>query len=95
MRINDKIKRKIAFYFSLGLFFISLPILLSYSLGYHIDYNNLKIYKTGIIYVNSRPSGAVVFINGRKCADQTPARIEELKPASYRIGVRKDGFYPW
>ncbi len=95
MARSDKIFRMIAFYSSVLLFFITLPILLSYSLGYKIDYHKLKIYKTGIIYLSSRPSGASVYVNGKLYKDLTPAQVEELKPASYKIEVKREGFYPW
>lgn len=95
MTRGDKILRFIAFYAAVLIFFITLPILLSYSLGYKIDYRNLKIYKTGIIYLSSNPSGASVYVNGRLYKDVTPAQIEELKPGTYKIEVRREGFYPW
>jgi len=95
MRISDKIKRAIAFYLSVSTFCVMLPIILSYALGYQIDYHNLKVYKTGILYINSHPSGAYIYINGRMHKDVTPAQVEELKPGTYRIDVRREGFYPW
>ena len=95
MKTGDKIRRAIAFYFSAALFCALLPIVLSYALGYQIDYRNLKIYKTGILYVESRPAGALIYLNGNKQADITPAQIEELKPGAYRVVVSREGFYPW
>jgi len=95
MKKSDRIKRMIAFYFCVMIFLITLPIALSYSLGYHIDYfPKFIIYKTGIIYLQSQPSGSV-YLNGRLYADATPAKMGELKPGTYRIEVRRDGFYPW
>jgi len=95
MRPIDKIGRAIAFYFSVALFCVLLPVILSYALGYQIDYHNFKIYKTGILYIASRPAGASIYLNGAMRQDLTPAQIEELKPGYYKIEVRKDGFYPW
>lgn len=95
MRRSDRIKRAIAFWASVGLFLILLPIVLSYALGYQIDYRAFKIYKTGIIYINSKPAGASIYLNGRLYRDVTPAQIEEMKPGAYRIEVRREGFYPW
>ena len=95
MHVNDRIKRAVVFYLSAALFVFLLPIVLSYSLGYKIDYAALKIYKTGMIYVKSNPSGASIYINGKIHRDIAPARIEELKPGAYIIEVRRDGFYPW
>ncbi len=95
MKNSDKLKRAVAFYLSVILFFVTLPILLSYSLGYRIDYKVLKVYKTGIIFINSKPSGASIYINDKLSDNLTPAQIEELKPGAYRVKVRREGFYPW
>jgi hypothetical protein len=95
MHISDKSMRSIAFFGAVILFFAMLPILLSYSLGYKIDYKNLKIYKTGIIFLNTRPAGASVYVNGRLIKDLTPAQVEELKPGRYKIIVKLEDFYPW
>lgn len=95
IHISDRVKRAVAFYFSVLLFFVSSPIVLSYSLGYSIDFRAFNIYKTGIVYIRSQPSGAGIYINGRILPDLTPARIENLKPGTYRVEVRREGFYPW
>jgi hypothetical protein len=92
---SDKLKRAIAFYTSVLLFFITLPILLSYSLGYRIDYEAFKLYKTGIIFVNSKPAGASIYINDKLFDTTTPAQVEELRPGIYKIRVKREGFYPW
>jgi len=95
MKNSDKIKRAIAFYFSVALYFILLPIILSYSLGYKINYRKFMIYKTGIIYINSAPAGAEIYVNGKKDDELTPTQIEELRPGIYKIEVKRDGFYSW
>jgi hypothetical protein len=87
--------RAIAFYTAVAAFCVLLPIVLLYALGYKVDYKNLKIYKTGIIHVSSNPAGASVYVNGRLHSELTPMRMEELKPGTYRIEVRREGFYPW
>jgi len=95
MRRRDRIKRAMAFYFSVLLFCVLLPVILSYALGYKVDYAHFKIYKTGILYISSRPSGASIYINGVMRQSLTPAQVEELKPGIYKVEVQKDGFYPW
>jgi hypothetical protein len=95
MNTIDKIIRWTAFFVSVAMFFTLLPIILSYSLGYNIDYRAFKIYKTGIIHLRSQPSGAVVYMNGELFGNLTPTRIEDLKPGNYNIEVRKEGYYPW
>lgn len=95
MKNTDKILRAIAFYTALSVFFTLLPIVLSYTLGYKIDFKGLKIYKTGIIYIASHPAGASVYINGKLHKELTPMKAEELKPGNYNIRVVRDGFCPW
>ena len=95
MNKSDTVIRYTAFYFSLALYLILLPIILSYSLGYHIDFHKFNIYKTGILSLQSTPSGASLYINGKLHADLTPVMIEELKPGNYSIEVKREGFYPW
>lgn len=95
MNKSDAVIRYIAFYFSVALYLVLLPIVLSYSLGYHIDFHKFKVYKTGILSLTSTPSGAMVYINGKLFPDLTPARIEELKPGTYTVEVKREGFYPW
>lgn len=92
---GDIVIRYTAFYISLAAYFVLLPIILSYSLGYHIDYHKLRIYKMGILSLRSAPSGASIYINGKVRQDITPARIEELKPGTYAVEVKREGFYPW
>ena len=95
MNKSDSVIRHIAFFFSLALYITLLPIILSYSLGYHIDFHNLVIYKTGILSLRSTPAGASIYINGKLYQDITPARIEELRPGTYSIEVRMEGLFPW
>lgn len=95
MNKSDAVIRNVAFFFSLFLYLTLLPIILSYSLGYHIDFHKFLIYKTGILSLRSTPSGASIYINGKLHSDITPARIEELRPGTYSIEVKRDGLFPW
>ena len=95
MSKSDTVIRSIAFFFSLALYLTLLPIILSYSLGYHIDFHKLIIYKTGILSLRSIPSGASIYINGKLMSDITPARIEELRPGTYSVEVKREGLFPW
>jgi RNA recognition motif-containing protein len=55
----------------------------------------MKVYKTGIIFLNSKPSGASIYVNGKLHNNVTPAQVEDLEPGAYKIRVKKEGFYPW
>jgi len=45
---------------------------------------------SGTLMLSSSPSGAAIFVNGRKVPDTTPAQLR-LAPGRYNIGVEKDG----
>ena len=89
----DKVVRWTALFLSVAAFLTLLPIVLSYSLGYNIDYREFKIYKTGIISLRSNPSGAVVYVDGKLFQDLTPARLEDLKPGRYMLYCNLPGHY--
>jgi len=87
--------RVILFYLSVILFFILVPFILLYSFGYKLDIDRLRIIKTGLIYVQSIPEGARVFLNGRHINKATPVSIEGLMPGEYKLSLELEDFYPW
>ncbi len=44
----------------------------------------------GTLMLSSEPSGAAIYVNGRKISDTTPAQLR-LAPGSYNISVEKNG----
>ena len=87
--------RAILFYLSVILFFILVPVVLLYSFGYKLDINNLKVIKTGLIYIRTIPEGAKVSINGRRINETTPVSMGELMPGAYRLSLELEKYYPW
>ena len=49
--------------------------------------------KPGSIRINSKPSGAVIYINNKNYGD-TPFNISNLKPGSYSVRLEKAGYDP-
>lgn len=49
--------------------------------------------KSGSIKISSRPSKAIVYINGKHYGD-TPVALSNLPPGSYAIRLEKDGYDP-
>ncbi|MEA3398666.1 MAG: PEGA domain-containing protein [Patescibacteria group bacterium] len=70
------------------------PILVFHTAGYRYNFKRNKLEKTGIIYINSEPRNASIYINNKYEA-KTPARFTYLLPDVYRIEVKKDGYYTW
>ncbi len=82
-----------------GLFFLLLaPIVLLRSYGYSID-KNLKISKTGGLYISSPLSGSEIFIKNKKEKEtnvlQSGLFSGNLGAGIYRVSVIKDGYWPW
>jgi len=87
--------RGLLFYLSLLLFFVGLPFILSFALGYKFNAHTLKFVKTGLIYIKTQPEGANIYLNGKLNPEKSPATIQELLPGIYRITLALAKYYPW
>ena len=87
--------RQVLFYLSLVVFFIGLPFILSFALGYIFDIRTLKFTKAGLIDLETQPQGAVVYLNKVLLKEKTPATIRELLPGTYNIALELENHYPW
>lgn len=61
--------------------------------GYRPDFRNGKLKGTGLLVVNSFPTGAQVYIND-KLTTATDDTLN-LPPEEYKVKILKDGFLPW
>ncbi|MFC1711772.1 PEGA domain-containing protein [Patescibacteria group bacterium] len=61
--------------------------------GYRLDFKDKKVTETGLLVVNSFPTGASVYIDD-KLTTATNDTLN-LPPKSYKIKVVKDGFISW
>ena len=80
-----------------ALFFVFIPVVLLYSIGYRLD-KGFTLKSTGGLYVFYPESGAKVYLND-KLTDQTShfgrgILIDNLQPISYQVQIRKDGYIP-
>ncbi|MBI2010277.1 MAG: PEGA domain-containing protein [Candidatus Chisholmbacteria bacterium] len=78
---------------SLGLIAGGTYIAIKFGQGYRPSLENRTIQGTGLLVVNSFPSAAQVFLNG-KLTTATDDTLN-LPPGDYEIEIRKDGFTPW
>ena len=53
--LNEQKIRGILFYLSVSIFFIGLPFILSYALGYKFNPRTLKFTQTGLISIKKTP----------------------------------------
>ncbi|MDP2927567.1 MAG: PEGA domain-containing protein [Candidatus Omnitrophota bacterium] len=87
--------RSFLFYLSVFLFFIGLPFILSFALGYKFNTHTLKFVKTGLIFVKTQPAGAKIYLNGKLIAERSPASMQELLPGAYKVTLELAQHYPW
>jgi len=81
----------------LVLFFTITPVLIFYSLGYRIDFNNFKITATGGIYIRAEQSGTEIIIdskiNKKTGFFSNSVFIQNLLPDKHNVLVKKDGYF--
>lgn len=93
--IINRTIRRIFFYTLVAIFFISAPILIMYSIGYRIDWNNRSIVETGVISIDAQPKDATVYLSGMKIDKKLPIRITNRIPGTYTLKIEKTGYKTW
>lgn len=64
------------------------------TLGYQIDFKNMKIYHAGVLSVSFTQLGNHVYVNGED-KGATVSYAENLLPGQYEIIAKKDGYKIW
>lgn len=67
--------------------------IIAYGRGYRFDFTNRALNSTGLVVVQSDPSGAQIFVN-KELKTATQATLT-LSPGWYDIVISKEGFQPW
>lgn len=94
-------KRKQIFllFFFIFLFIILAPFIILYSMGFVFDFSQKKFIQTGAFYIKVYPKKCKVYLNGKFIKRTDPflgtAVIKNLKPGSYLLEVKKEGFNSW
>ncbi len=104
-KIRDYIFILFIIFFVAGTGLVSL-----YASGYKISFGwppklNRLLIKTGMIAVDSSPSGATVYLNDEPQANfslnpwqkeylKTAAKVKNVLPGEYTLGLERDGYWP-
>ncbi|MDO8266018.1 MAG: PEGA domain-containing protein [Candidatus Saccharibacteria bacterium] len=62
--------------------------------GYSIDRNTGEVIQNGLIYVDSKPESAEVYLNGEKQKGRTDLRLV-IPEGFYDIQMKRDGYRDW
>lgn len=87
--------RGFLFYLSVAVFFLGLPPILSFALGYKFNPHTFKFTQTGIVSLKTQPEGASVYLDGKLLVEKTPVTINELLPGFYSLKLELQDYYPW
>jgi len=69
-------------------------ILISTALGYEIFTTKGQVIQNGLLFINSRPSNADIFVDGKKESSNTDAKLS-LPEGLYNISLKKPGYKEW
>lgn len=69
-------------------------LVILFSRGWRLDFQEKTVITTGILDMTSEPKGATVYINGEK-RGKTPTVIDSLSPGKYQLELRKDLYTNW
>lgn len=82
-------------YVFLGIAIAMATVILVYiTSGYDVDRNTGEVIQNGLVYVDSKPESAKIFVNGVEQGNQTDARLI-LPGGSYDIRLERDGYRTW
>lgn len=62
--------------------------------GRTVDPNTGEVVQTGVLSINSQPTGAAIYIDDR-LQSATNQSISFLKTGTYKVELRKPGYIPW
>lgn len=73
---------------------IAATVAIFWARGFKPNFRDGKIDRTGLIVVNSVPTGAEVYLDDR-LTSATDTNIAFLEPKTYKLRVEKDGYTTW
>jgi len=76
-------------------FFIISPIIVLYTNGYRYNFQKGKIEQVGVLFLDTIPADASLYLNNQKLANTRPLRLNNLHPNYYTVKAEKDGYMPW
>lgn len=92
--------RKIIFISFFVLFIVGTIFICAYSRGLIFNPKTFHFQKTGAIFIDTKPKNVIIKINDKIFPDQSGpissgTLIQNFLPGTYKIEIKKDGFYPW
>ncbi len=78
-----------------AIYIVVVLILLTYAAGWRFDSSTKSFDQVGAIYIDTKPSNALVTVNEKLLKKDTPLTIKNLFPDNYTVEINKKDYYPW
>jgi len=78
-----------------SLFLATAPVLVFYTAGYRWNPKKEKVERNGTLIVDTKPTGASIFLNESNTDEQSPITIQNIRPGAYQIRLEKHGYHSW
>lgn len=69
-------------------------ILVYRAYGFNVDRKTGQVTQSGLVYIDSAPDGAELYLNGELYKDKTNSRLS-LEEGQYEILIKKSGYRDW
>lgn len=90
------VKLRLTLFFTfVSLFFLLLPVLTVYSLGFRYNPSTHRLERLGMISIRTVPDEARVLLNQKLLKQKTPVELSDLFPGTYSLAVFFEGYRPW
>ena len=87
--------RLVSGYLLVSILILTSSLILVFSAyGFDVDRETGEVIQNGLVYVDSAPDNAQIFLNGQLHNDQTNTRLS-LPEGDYKLEVKKDGYRTW
>lgn len=91
--MSNQIRSFLISFVTVCIIFGTAVAIIAYGRGYRFDLINHALNSTGLVVIQSDPSGAQIFVDN-KLKSATQATLT-LSPGWYDVTVAKEGFQPW
>ncbi len=78
---------------SIGIIFVALALII-YSQGYRVNWQYLRLYKTGLIYLNISPRPDKIIVGCEEFNGKEEFAQNSL-PGDYHLVIKKSGYVDW
>ena len=73
-------------------FIIVASFLIFKASGFAYNFKTGKIQKTGLLYIETYPRSADIFLEKEYKGNRTPLRVSYLLPGKFNLEIKKDGY---